>query len=93
MSIFFCILSIALLSHFETKEGSPTSSLQMLLIGCLGACGALLSTRLGLEQVEVSSTAAWDGAAKMFYSAAVGAPAAVIIALFPSSRRRFPVVA
>ena len=82
ISIFFCILSIALLVLFETKGVSPTSSLQMLLIGCLGACGALLSTRLGLEELEVSSTAVWDGAARMFYSAAVGALAAVILALF-----------
>ncbi len=82
MSIFFCILSIALLVVFQTKDVSPSSSLQMLLIGCLGACGALLSSRLGLRQLEVSSTTVRDEAAKMFYSAAVGALAAVMIVLF-----------
>jgi hypothetical protein len=66
---------------FETKGVSPPLPCRSA-IGCLGACGALLSTRLGLEEPEVSSTAVWDGAARMFYSAAVGALAAVIIALF-----------
>jgi hypothetical protein len=82
VSIFFSTLVVALLVVFQMKEVSPNSPLQMLLVGCFGACAALLSSHFGLRQLEMNSTAVRDEAAKMLFRTAVGALAAVIIVLF-----------
>ena len=82
VSIFFCILVVALLVVFQMKEVSPNSPLQMLLVGCFGACAALLSSPLAVAGRQGSSTAVRDEAAKMLFRTAVGALAAVIIVLF-----------
>jgi heme/copper-type cytochrome/quinol oxidase subunit 3 len=82
VGIFFSVLVIALLIVFQMKEVPPVSPLQMLLVGCFGACAALLSSSVGLLQLEVSFAALREEAAKMFFRAAVGALAAVVIALF-----------
>ncbi len=82
MSIFFSILVIALLMIFQMKEISTNSSLQVLLVGCLGGCGALLSASIRLRQLELSCADLQDEAAGMFLRVAVGAIAAIIIGLF-----------
>jgi hypothetical protein len=82
MSVFCSILAIALLVVFQMKDVPSTSPLQMLFVGCLGACGALLSAPIGLQHPELSSTAVRDEAAKMFFRATIGALAAAIIVLF-----------
>lgn len=82
VSIFFCILAVALLVVFQMKQVSPNSPLQMLLVGCFGACAALLSSSQVVAGRQGNSTAVRDDAAKMLFRAAVGALAAVILVLF-----------
>jgi hypothetical protein len=82
LSIFFCILVVGLLVVFQMKEVSPNSPLQMLLVGCFGACAALLSSSLTVAGRQGSSTAVRDETAKMLFRTAVGVLAAVIVVLF-----------
>jgi len=82
VSIFFCILVVALLVVFQMKAVSPDSPLQMLLVGCFGACAALLSSPQAFAGRQGSSTAVRDEAAKILVRTAVGALAAVIVVLF-----------
>jgi hypothetical protein len=82
LSIFFCILVVALLIVFQMKEVSPNSPLQMLLVGCFGACAALLSSPLAGAGRQGNSTAVRDEEAKLLFRTAFGALAAVIVVLF-----------
>jgi hypothetical protein len=82
LSTFFSILVTALLVVFQMKEVPANSALQILLVGCLGACGALLSASIRLRQLRLTCAGLQDEAAGMFFRAAVGAVAAVIITLF-----------
>ncbi len=82
VSVFFSILVIALLVVFQMKEIAPNSTLQILLVGCFGTCGELLSRSVSLRHLELSYTALQEEAAEVFLRAAIGAIAAVIILLF-----------
>ena len=73
VSIFFCILAVALLVVFQMKQVSPNSPLQMLLVGCFwGVCSTteLISS---CRRPTGEPTAVRDDAAKMLFRAAVGA--------------------
>jgi hypothetical protein len=82
VSILFSILVVALLIVFQMKAVSPESPLQLLLVGCFGACAALVSSPQAFAGRQASSSTSREQAAKMLFRTAVGALAAVIIALF-----------
>jgi hypothetical protein len=82
VSILFSILVVTLLIVFQVKAVSPDSPLQMLLVGCFGACAALLSSPQAFAGRQASSTSLRDEATKILFRTAVGALAAVIVALF-----------
>jgi hypothetical protein len=82
VSIFFSILVVALLVVFQMKEVSPNSPLQLLLVGCFGACAALLSSPQAVAGRHWDSAAVRDETAKMLFRTAVGALAAVLVVLF-----------
>jgi hypothetical protein len=82
VSILFFFLVVALLIVFQVKAVSPDSPLQMLLVGCFGACAALLSSPQAFAGRQASSTTLRDEATRILFRTAVGALAAVIVALF-----------
>jgi hypothetical protein len=82
VSILFSILVVALLVLFQMKAISPDSPLQLLLVGCFGACATLLSSPQAFAGRRRSSAAVRDEAANILFRTAVGALAAVIVALF-----------
>jgi hypothetical protein len=82
VNILFSVLVVALLIVFQVKAVSPDSPLQILLVGCFGACAALLSSPQAFAGGHASSTTLRDEATRILFRTAVGALAAVIVALF-----------
>lgn len=81
LNIVFAISAIALLLIFQTKQIAANSPWQIVLIGCFGASGALLSAALRLRQLPFSHENLEDERVGIFFRASVGAIAAVIVTL------------
>jgi hypothetical protein len=82
LSIFFSVLVIVLLIVLQMKQISSTSPWQFALIGCMGACGGLLSASIRLRRLQLSRDDVHYEQVGMFFRASVGAVAAVMVTLF-----------
>jgi hypothetical protein len=82
LTVFFSILVIVLLIVLLTKNIATTSPWQIALIGCMGACGGLLSASIRLRRLHLNREELQYEQVGMFFRAAVGAVAAVVVTLF-----------
>jgi hypothetical protein len=82
LTVFFSVLVIVLLIVLQTKHVSTTSPWQIALIGCMGACGGLMSASIRLRRLHLNREELQYEQVGMFFRAAVGAVAAVIVTLF-----------
>jgi hypothetical protein len=82
LSIFFSVLVIVLLVIFQVKQISTTSPWHIALIGCMGACGGLLSVSIRLRRLNLNRDDLQYEQVALFFRAAVGAVVAVVVALF-----------
>jgi hypothetical protein len=80
-NIFFAIVCVSLLVAFQTKQVPANSPWQLLLIGCFGATGALLSAASRFQQSRADHLNVPNERAGVVFRAAVGTIAAVMISL------------
>lgn len=82
LNIIFGVLAIGLLWFFQLKHIPADSAWHTLLIGCLGACGALLHGTMQLHHAQLDLDDLSIQPAILLFRAVVGAIFALIITMF-----------
>jgi hypothetical protein len=82
LEIFFYSIAIFLLIYFGIEQVAVDSPWQTFLIGVFGTCGGLLSATVRLRRREFYRHDLFTEQVGLFFRAAFGAIAAVIVSLF-----------
>ena len=82
LNVTFSLLVITLLWFFQLKQIGSDSAWQTVLVGCLGASGALLHATIQLRQAQVGLDDLRIEPAVLLFRAAFGAIFAIVVTLF-----------